>query len=171
MLTPSARRRCRQETLLLHLRELGHGSEISIQHPETDVDLSALRFRPHASRSHAPGLEQVSMQGLRQTVPKQASSRALTFWRTQLRVRRCGFFTCLVVYNPHSRRRAYPSSTSPKIPRTHRSDRTAARGQVSRQHWAVLLSRALNPAKENTYAVESLKGVYSVGLWVLKGTF
>src|SRR5271157_3689829 len=78
MLTPSARRRCRQETLLLHLRELGRGSEISIQHPETDVDLSALRFRPHASRSHAPGLEQVSMQGLRQTVPKQASSRALT---------------------------------------------------------------------------------------------
>ena len=46
-------------------REFGHGPQIPVRNPETHMDLPALHLRPHGSRSHAPGLEQVSMQELR----------------------------------------------------------------------------------------------------------
>jgi hypothetical protein len=45
-----------------------NGTQISIRHPEADMDLPALRVRPHGSRSPAPGLEQISMQKLWQAI-------------------------------------------------------------------------------------------------------
>ena len=57
--------------------EFGHGAKIPIRHPDAHLDLSALRVRPHSSRSHAAGLEQVSMQELCQAVSKWISERTL----------------------------------------------------------------------------------------------
>jgi hypothetical protein len=53
------------------------GSQIPKRNPDTYPDLSTLRVRPHSSRSHAAGLEQVSVQELRQVVLERTMEGAL----------------------------------------------------------------------------------------------
>ncbi len=53
-----------------------HRPKGSTQHPETGVDLSALRVRPHASRSDASGLRPFQYKSLWQGVTERTSKRA-----------------------------------------------------------------------------------------------